>query len=54
MLLDFYHKINSSRAFSVQKSVLCVKEGLPVMLVVVVLYFLDSHGKTTKEAIGKA
>lgn len=28
MLLDFYHKINSSRAFSVQKSVLCVKRRL--------------------------
>lgn len=54
MLLDFYDKINSSRAFSVQKSVLCVKEGLPVVLVAVVLHFLDSRRKSTKEAIGKA
>lgn len=48
MLLDFYPKIDSSRAFCV----FYVKEGLPVVLVVVVLNVLDSYGKTTKEAIG--
>lgn len=48
MLLDFDPKIDSSSAFSV----LCVKEGLPVVLVVVVFNFLDSYGKAIKEAIG--
>lgn len=48
----FYHQVNSSGAFPVQLSVLCVKDGLPV--VVVLLYFLDYHGKTTKELVGKS
>lgn len=47
-------KLIYQELFSAQKSVLFVKEFLPVVLVVVVLYFLDSHGKTTKEAIVKA
>lgn len=48
----FYHQVNSLGALSVQLSVLCVKDGLPV--VVLLLYFLDYHGKTTKEQLGKS
>lgn len=47
-----YHQVNSLGAFSVQLSVLCVKDVLPV--VVVLLYFLDYHGKATKELLGKS
>lgn len=46
------YQVNSLGAFSVQLSVLCVKDVLPV--VVVLLYFLDYHGKATKELLGKS